>query len=857
MPQMTPKVDWTNLDVLKDACDEWLQGITGSTPWYPGRGPHNPRQSRNQVTDLVLLGDFAEQLSWCADWPEGTYRLWVLGTASRLVSANVIGIPDRLIGVVPRYELFPASAPPCPKPRHSEPWTLVHVGRLSQRKNFDLVLRVVSALQTEFDCSVRLMVFGSKNEPLPKPYRCYIEELVERLPWRERPRFTDLCAPTQWPRKEESRPVFISLSSDVTDDFGLAVAQAQAQGWPAVLSDWGGHRDVKGESVLKLPVHLLGLATETESVQSGRAFAIAREIDEWIRQPRPKPGKLSRRVRSHVVQPPVVTTRRELRSLVKENGWQIPRDGLVSPKARLAYARYCEVFAAPRKPKSRTVVVQVDASPSWPSLQEIVPAIEKSWAASSESGTHAVETVMLREGSFLKAASRVAHADRIVIPAYTAFPLVIESFIRVLRRHLGIHAPLVIHLHGEGASACLSLGAIDGLLNGRDSFLAASRADLLAFRTCYPKARARVVPFALAAQDPAPARTERSRRFVYSGRISEQKNLHTLLVALWLLQREGRLGNAWLDVYGRADGLGSPNMGKESRDYLSYLKTLARRLGVSDRVRWRGWIDRSEMIDQALAAPCVFVSPTLHSDENFGAAALSFLNLGMPAVLTRWGGHIEFMKAFGSRCFPVSVRQTPAGPSIAANDLAEQMAQALRGVRKDSKKPRSNSFGLAATALALREFAAEPCSASNRRRLERSELMREILERRATWMMELAEPENKHDSWGRDRLTSPRRKVFSSYSDPLAVPFFRAYGAKPDSRAANAGKRLALLPWVQVRADGTIAADDPHRGQFVRMLSREERRSKVVTDLSGREHHISAQALRWLIQNGFVMRGPV
>src|SRR5262249_55975023 len=151
------------------------------------------------------------------------------------------------IGVIPRYELFPAAKEQRAFPRAGAPFTLVFGGRISPSKNVETLLETVSYLQTAHEVSVRLALFGRFDEaPEVRDYRARIRRLIKTTPFTDRPRLVEGLGPDQWYRGSFETPILVSLSTFLSEDFGVSVAQAQARGWPCLLSDWGGHRDVRG-----------------------------------------------------------------------------------------------------------------------------------------------------------------------------------------------------------------------------------------------------------------------------------------------------------------------------------------------------------------------------------------------------------------------------------------------------------------------------------------------------------------------------------------------------------------------------------------------------------------------------------
>lgn len=98
--------------------------------------------------------------------------------------------------------------------------------------------------------------------------------------------------------------------------------------------------------------------------------------------------------------------------------------------------------------------------------------------------------------------------------------------------------------------------------------------------------------------------------------------------------------------------LGVPNLGIIGKSYLRNLKQLVNDLELEDVVEFGDFLSHDE-IDLELKNS-IYISPSVHSDENFGLVAFRALNLGTPALLSHWGGHRDFQHYFdGVRYFNV------------------------------------------------------------------------------------------------------------------------------------------------------------------------------------------------------------
>lgn len=123
-----------------------------------------------------------------------------------------------------------------------------------------------------------------------------------------------------------------------------------------------------------------------------------------------------------------------------------------------------------------------------------------------------------------------------------------------------------------------------------------------------------------------PPRGPWSWRLLYIGRIDRQKGIDTAVRALAELPAE-----ATLEVWGT---------GQER--YVEEMRVLAERLGLSQRVHFRGWAGPAERLSAYAQADAV-VFPA-RWNEPFGLVPLEAMGVGRPVVSTARGGSREFLR---------------------------------------------------------------------------------------------------------------------------------------------------------------------------------------------------------------------
>jgi hypothetical protein len=60
----------------------------------------------------------------------------------------------------------------------------------------------------------------------------------------------------------------------------VSLAQIQMLGWPCLVSDWGGHRDILGDNIVKVPAAFIGCNQDVDTLVTLRAKHIA---SLWVR----------------------------------------------------------------------------------------------------------------------------------------------------------------------------------------------------------------------------------------------------------------------------------------------------------------------------------------------------------------------------------------------------------------------------------------------------------------------------------------------------------------------------------------------------------------------------------------------
>jgi glycosyltransferase involved in cell wall biosynthesis len=217
------------------------------------------------------------------------------------------------------------------------------------------------------------------------------------------------------------------------------------------------------------------------------------------------------------------------------------------------------------------------------------------------------------------------------------------------RESLDRHVPYVCFLMGSLSRGAVRIGGTYERLRTSDILVGNCTADAVLCEKLFPGATARVVPFGIDTtlfQPQGAAVTQEARRrlgigphekvLLYAGRLSLEKNLHTLLNVFSVVR--AAVPDVRLVIAGPERNVPFVEFGVFTLGIKPSLQRLAASLGLDARsVLFVGQRTPEEM--RALYSLAdVAVNLTLHHDENFGFAQIEAMACGTPVVGTAVGG---------------------------------------------------------------------------------------------------------------------------------------------------------------------------------------------------------------------------
>ena len=452
-----------SIAILRERCLAWFvqNGIPG--PWYFPDHDDAIRSDRPSAdANVVLFGSVLERILESDTWKPRLCRFWVLSQASRDVLHQLLGIPRAAIGLIPRYELYPAAPASAQRnfPAKDEPFELVFAGRLSPTKNIEMLLKTVSFLQTEQDLEVGLSLFGpfdnadhGDREPPVEgeafDYRARVLRCIEQCAWTRAPQLRHELGPDEWIPEAPPNPVFTSFSTYICEDFGVALAQAQAQGWPSLLTDWGAHRDVRGPGIRRIPAAAMGIHENDELVTLK-----ARNLAQRIAAQLARGGGLTFREISPGPAAPERPSTLEAAALEPLRTALVHQLGLQGPTARgdaifratgtppgdIFFSRYRELFSG-TEGTPECVVLVTGFNPTENPLIRHVPEACRLLTDQAMAAGSSVQFAYVKEIFHLNAVSQLLNAGRVILPFFSEELLPLARF---LQASLPAQVPLTV-----------------------------------------------------------------------------------------------------------------------------------------------------------------------------------------------------------------------------------------------------------------------------------------------------------------------------------------------------------------------------------------------------------------------------
>lgn len=276
---------------------------------------------------------------------------------------------------------------------------------------------------------------------------------------------------------------------------------------------------------------------------------------------------------------------------------------------------------------------------------------------------------------------------------------------------------LLFHIYGDYTFYYLAWHHVSALLNGHKvKFIVSSeRQKRLVQKTIKSKRTTiEIFPFLVNTQKLSVNGPEFSFRkkllipkqdicFLYTGRISLQKNIEQLLHCFRDYCSENQ-GFCQLILAGGFDDLGPEFFNKSipKNFYYQHIQAIIKTLPVTvqKRIHFLGKISFQELM-RLYQEMDIFISLSLYHDEDFGMSPAEALCNGMPAILSDWGGYHSFRAkepSLNNAVKMIPVHLTQNGLELSQDEVVKRMFEIAYRVdsikRKKLAKHYCDRFGI-------------------------------------------------------------------------------------------------------------------------------------------------------------------
>ena len=122
---------------------------------------------------------------------------------------------------------------------------------------------------------------------------------------------------------------------------------------------------------------------------------------------------------------------------------------------------------------------------------------------------------------------------------------------------------------------------------------------------------------------------------IYAGRVTREKNVHSILEAVHELSRLGY--PVKLVIVGRIEDVPFVEFYMFQTDLEDQIEALIDSLQISENVIRPDW-QSADKLNEFFNAADAFINLTLHHDENFGLSQIEAMSAELPVIGTAWGG---------------------------------------------------------------------------------------------------------------------------------------------------------------------------------------------------------------------------
>ncbi len=282
-------LSYRSIDMLEIKISNYLKSIGNTYPtWYPDNDRY-PENNSKEILNVVLMGGFIKRIFDIPNWQLSKILIWVLSQKTKDFLVESVGLEPRNIQVIPRYELF-KKPPTIQNINTAKPIHIIYSGRFSIQKNFDVLLKIFNHLDKNSKIEFKLFCFGGYDNSFHEnhgrfekfEFKRLCTEYIQNQIWKNKPVILNWHDSESWTSKIPENSVIINLSTFISEDFGVSVAQAQSAGYKSFLTDWGGHSDCDTETVEFISPNLIPAVYEHENLYNLKIKTLCELIEMKI-----------------------------------------------------------------------------------------------------------------------------------------------------------------------------------------------------------------------------------------------------------------------------------------------------------------------------------------------------------------------------------------------------------------------------------------------------------------------------------------------------------------------------------------------------------------------------------------------
>ena len=479
---------------------------------------------------------------------------------------------------------------------------------------------------------------------------------------------------------------------------------------------------------------------------------------------------------------------------------------------------------------NRVVVLTSRENFVWYSMQEIIPYVESSWQNMNSRDCEVllfnIDTMSLAELT-----PKLIGADRLVV---TCFNYRMCKVIQYIREILKLNLSFIIHVHNLSTITFWPYRYFTSseIFIRSDVFITSCLNDKKVLEKVFKDPIIHVIPFFITSAPISKKEVlEKPKNIVYIGRLSPQKNLHNLILGYSFLKKTYGDEIPSLILFGKEDHLGCPNMNIRNDFYLDFLNDLCAKLELSSHVYFKGHVDRVLIDDFLNDKTSIFVSASLHSDENFGMSALQSLITRNRTVLSDWGGHSDFKEHFNQLVTLMPVMLAEFGPALSADTIATCLYQAMTASNQILETEIPKYY--------LKDYFTEELEGAlshefNQGPLEYSEISNKVYEAKLDY-------------------TTSSTQIFSGFKDPLFLELSKDYIGKETPFSNENFFEYKAVTWMTY-ADDIFMINDPQKGTH--QISNKQQPDSEYTIYINDSMHVktSKEIFQLLHKNAFINR---